>query len=75
MMIDHLPVSGVWSSPDGRFSLELRPDGRFVEIHANPDGVFTGAYVLVGETLKLFEDHGAVVTGRLAEGRLSLGAA
>jgi hypothetical protein len=73
-MVPHVPVSGVWTSPDGGISLELRPDGRFVETRARPFNLFTGVYLLMGETLKLFEDSGAVVTGTLADGRLSIGA-
>ena len=72
-MIAHTPVSGVWSSPDGRISLELRLDGTFSEQHAALHEAFTGVYVLLGEKLKLFEDSGAVATGRLADGRLSIG--
>lgn len=72
-MIAHTPVSGVWSSPDGRITLELRLDGTFSERHAALRDSFTGVYVLVGEKLKLFENSGAVATGRLAHGRLSLG--
>jgi hypothetical protein len=72
-VLPHVPVSGVWTSPDGHICLELRPDGRFVETRDDLPEVFTGVYVLVGETLKLFEDHGAVVSGKLAGGRLSLG--
>jgi hypothetical protein len=71
-MIAHTPVSGVWSSADGRISLELRLDGAFTETHAALSEAFTGVYVLVGEKLKLFEDSGAVATGRLAHGRLSI---
>jgi Agrobacterium tumefaciens protein Atu4866 len=72
-LVRHMPVSGVWTSPDGRISLELRPDGRFVETRDKPFNLFTGVYVLMGETLKLFEDSGAVATGTLADGRLSIG--
>ena len=72
-MVPHVPVSGVWTSPDGGISLELRPNGRFVETRAKPFNLFTGVYVLMGETLKLFEDSGAVATGTLADGRLSIG--
>lgn len=72
-MVPHVPVSGVWTSPDGGISLELRPNGRFVETRARPFNLFTGVYVLMGETLKLFEDSGAVATGTLADGRLSIG--
>lgn len=72
-IIPHRPVAGVWTSSDGRVSLELRADGRFIETRSDLSDAFTGVYVLVGETLKLFEDHGAVVSGRLVDGRLSLG--
>lgn len=72
-MIAHTPVSGVWSSPDSRISLELRLDGTFTERHADLSEAFTGVYVLVGEKLKLFEDGGAVAAGRLTHGRLSIG--
>ena len=72
-MVPHVAVSGVWTSPDGGISLELRPNGRFVETRARPFNLFTGVYVLMGETLKLFEDSGAVATGTLSDGRLSIG--
>ena len=72
-VVPHQPVSGVWTSSDGRVSLELRADGRFVETRADLAEAFAGAYVLIGETLKLFEDHGAVISGKLVDGRLSLG--
>lgn len=72
-IVPHIPIAGVWSSPDGRVSLELRADGRFIETHDGLADVFTGVYVLAGETLKLFEDRGAVVCGALRDGRLSLG--
>ena len=72
-IVPHIPVAGVWISPDGHISLELRADGRFIETRDDFADVFTGVYVLVGETLKLFEDHGAVVSGTLSNGRLSLG--
>lgn len=72
-IVPHIPVAGVWTSPDGHISLELRADGRFIETRDDFADVFTGVYVLVGETLKLFEDHGAVVSGTLSNGRLSLG--
>lgn len=72
-VVPHQPVSGVWTSPDGRVSLELRTDGRFVETRADLSDAFTGVYILVGETLQLFEDRGAVISGKLFEGRLSLG--
>lgn len=72
-VVPHRSVSGVWTSPDGRVSLELRADGRFVETRADLANAFTGVYVLVGESLKLFEDHGAVISGKLVDGRLSLG--
>jgi len=72
-MVPHVPVSGVWTSPDGGISLELRPDGRFIETRDKPFNLFTGVYVLMGQTLKLFEDSGAVATGKLADGRLSIG--
>ena len=72
-IVPHRSVSGVWSSPDGHICLELRADGRFTETRDDVADVFTGVYVLVGETLKLFEDRGAVVSGKLVDGRLSLG--
>ncbi len=64
-------VSGVWASADGGVSLELRPDGRFDERH---DGelVFAGHYELIGDDIRLFEDGGGQLSGRLTEGRLSL---
>ncbi|WP_343698583.1 Atu4866 domain-containing protein [Caulobacter sp.] len=74
-IVPHIPVAGVWTSPDGRISLELRADGRFIETHGGFLDVFTGVYVLEGETLKLFEDRGAVIEGTLVDGRLSLGTA
>ncbi|WP_354068662.1 Atu4866 domain-containing protein [Caulobacter sp. 1776] len=72
-IVPHIPVAGVWTSPDGHVCLELRADGRFIETRDDFADVFTGVYVLVGETLKLFEDQGAVVSGTLSNGRLSLG--
>lgn len=72
-IVPHVPVAGVWTSPDGHICLELRADGRFIETRDDHADVFTGVYVLVGETLKLFEDRGAVVSGALVNGRLSLG--
>lgn len=72
-VVPHRSVSGVWTSPDGRASLELRTDGRFVETRADLANAFTGVYVLVGESLKLFEDRGAVISGKLVDGHLSLG--
>jgi len=72
-IVPHIPVAGVWTSPDGHVSLELRADGRFIETRDDFADVFTGVYVLVGETLKLFEDQGAVICGTLSNGRLSLG--
>lgn len=72
-IVPHQPVSGVWTSPDGHICLELRADGRFIETHDGFADPFTGVYILVGETLKLFEDRGAVVSGKLVDGRLSLG--
>jgi len=74
-IVPHIPVAGVWTTPDGQISLELRADGRFIETHADLADVFTGVYVLVGQTLKLFEDQGAVISGALVDGRLSLGTA
>lgn len=64
-------VSGVWASANGAVSLELRPDGRFEERH---DGelVFAGHYELIGDDVRLFEDGGGQLSGRLTEGRLSL---
>jgi hypothetical protein len=63
-------VSGVWASADG-VALELRMDGRFEERH---DGeiVFTGHYEMEGDDVRLFEDGGGLLVGRLTEGRLSL---
>jgi hypothetical protein len=74
-IVPHIPVAGVWTSPDGHISLELRADGRFIETRDDFADVFTGSYVLVGERLKLFEDRGAVISGTLVDGRLSLGTA
>jgi hypothetical protein len=48
-MVPHVPVSGIWTSPDGGISLELRPNGRFIETRAKPFNLFTGVYVLIGE--------------------------
>ena len=63
-------VSGVWASADG-VALELRMDGRFEERH---DGeiAFTGHYEVEGDDVRLFEDGGGQLAGRLTEGRLSL---
>lgn len=63
-------VSGVWASADG-VALELKMDGRFEERH---DGkvVFTGHYEMEGDNVRLFEDGGGLLVGRLTEGRLSL---
>jgi hypothetical protein len=49
----------------------LRLDGRFEERH---DGelVFEGHYELIGDDVRLFEDGGGQLAGRLTEGRLSL---
>lgn len=74
-IVPHIPVAGVWTSADGHVSLELRADGRFIETRDDFADVFTGVYVLVGERLKLFEDRGAVISGTLVDGRLSLGPA
>ena len=63
-------VSGVWASADG-VALELRMDGRFEERH-DDEIVFTGHYELEGDDVRLFEDGGGQLTGRLTEGRLSL---
>ncbi|MBO9559186.1 MAG: Atu4866 domain-containing protein [Caulobacter sp.] len=64
-------ISGVWASANQAVALELRLDGRFEERH---DGelVFEGHYELVGDDVRLFEDGGGQLTGRLTEGRLSL---
>lgn len=64
-------VSGVWASANGAVSLELLPDGRFEEHHGG-ELVFEGHYELVGDDLRLFEDGGGQLSGRLTEGRLSL---
>ena len=63
-------VSGVWASADG-VALELLMDGRFEERH-DDEVVFTGHYELEGEQIRLFEDGGGLLIGRLTEGRLSL---
>ncbi|WP_029915667.1 Atu4866 domain-containing protein [Caulobacter sp. UNC358MFTsu5.1] len=64
-------ISGVWASANQAVALELSLDGRFEERH---DGelVFEGHYELVGDDVRLFEDGGGQLTGRLTEGRLSL---
>lgn len=64
-------VSGVWASANGAVSLELLPDGRFEE-HHDGELVFEGHYELIGDDVKLFEDGGGQLSGRLTEGRLSL---
>ncbi|KQY27339.1 hypothetical protein ASD21_14935 [Caulobacter sp. Root1455] len=64
-------VSGVWASANGAVSLELRLDGRFEE-HHDGELVFEGHYELVGDDVRLFEDGGGQLAGRLTEGRLSL---
>ena len=63
-------VSGVWASADG-VALELRMDGRFEERH-DDELVFTGHYEMEGDDVRLFEDGGGLLVGRLTEGRLSL---
>ncbi|CAN5480114.1 hypothetical protein BH10PSE4_BH10PSE4_12950 [soil metagenome] len=63
-------VSGVWASADG-VALELRMDGRFEERH-DGEVVFTGHYEMEGDDVRLFEDGGGLLIGRLTEGRLSL---
>ena len=63
-------VSGVWASADG-VALELRMDGRFEERH-DDEIVFTGHYEMEGDEVRLFEDGGGLLIGRLTEGRLSL---
>lgn len=63
-------VSGVWASADG-VALELRMDGRFEERH-DGEVVFTGHYEMEGDDVRLFEDGGGLLVGRLTEGRLSL---
>uniref|UniRef100_B0T4V8 Lipocalin-like domain-containing protein n=1 Tax=Caulobacter sp. (strain K31) TaxID=366602 RepID=B0T4V8_CAUSK len=63
-------VSGVWASADG-VALELRMDGRFEERH-DDEIVFTGHYEMEGDDVRLFEDGGGLLIGRLTEGRLSL---
>ena len=63
-------VSGVWASADG-VALELRMDGRFEERH-DGEVVFTGHYEMEGDSVRLFEDGGGLLIGRLTEGRLSL---
>lgn len=63
-------VSGVWASADG-VALELRMDGRFEERH-DGETVFTGHYEVEGDDVRLFEDGGGLLIGRLTEGRLSL---
>ena len=63
-------VSGVWASADG-VALELRMDGRFEERH-DDELVFTGHYEMEGDDVRLFEDGGGLLIGRLTEGRLSL---
>ena len=63
-------VSGVWASADG-VALELRMDGRFEERH-DDEVVFTGHYEMEGDDVRLFEDGGGLLVGRLTEGRLSL---
>ena len=63
-------VSGVWASADG-VALELRMDGRFEERH-DEEVVFTGHYEMEGDQIRLFEDGGGLLIGRLTEGRLSL---
>ena len=64
-------VSGVWASANGAVSLELHLDGRFEE-HHDGELVFEGHYELVGDDVRLFEDGGGQLAGRLTEGRLSL---
>ena len=64
-------VSGVWASANRAVSLELRLDGRFEE-HHDGELVFAGHYELVGDDVRLFEDGGGQLAGRLTEGRLSL---
>lgn len=64
-------ISGVWASANGAVSLELLPDGRFEE-HRDGELVFEGHYELVGDDVRLFEDGGGQLAGRLTEGRLSL---
>lgn len=63
-------VAGVWASADG-VALELRMDGRFEERH-DGEVVFTGHYEMEGDDVRLFEDGGGLLVGRLTEGRLSL---
>jgi capsular polysaccharide biosynthesis protein len=63
-------VSGVWASADG-VALELRMDGRFEERH-DDEVAFTGHYEMEGDDVRLFEDGGGLLIGRLTEGRLSL---
>jgi len=64
-------TSGVWASANGAVSLELRLDGRFEE-HHDGELVFEGHYELIGDDVRLFEDGGGQLKGRLTEGRLSL---
>ena len=64
-------ISGVWASANGAVSLELRLDGRFEERH-DGEPVFEGHYELTGDDVRLFEDGGGQLSGRLTEGRLSL---
>jgi hypothetical protein len=63
-------AAGRRSPPDPASSgRQIRRLGRGLDHLADHRQVDRG-----GETLKLFEDSGAVVTGTLADGRLSIGA-
>lgn len=65
-------ISGIWASGDGRNALELFMDGRFEECWEG-QLTFAGHYEMEGESLRLYEDGGGQLVGRLTEGRLSLG--